>query len=399
MNRLIKRDEYKQYKDDLNWRDDGNDSPDGQNIENPSVRDFNLGYELNPYDLRYWAKTDKNMYKLAWKEVDPLSFTPEYLADKILKLWNQIDGTLQNTFEAFTLRYDNKLKQQIANIINSYGYEVYPILLIDAPIYASSQSYNKLLRVSKHLINTFGLNKLLNDIKYLNKKASNNKIDLLLDYYTRIFPEDYSLKLLKQLDVSKRNDFDTFTDLQISDIVLDEMEKLDSGCSESLNLKDGGTQGYDFTSDMRYDTTSPNMYEVTSRKRLKRKKKVIAKDNDISIPVDLVIDILSEVSHKISYLFNINLKKSPVPICTYIRQDISNIPDVESYESKVGLTNDINEIYQIWEIFLNDKTNVYVVIYADCITNNYTFFEYDNVQYKGFYATKQEAINEIKGYL
>ena len=277
MNRIIERiNPYKTYKDDLNWRDDGNDSPDGQGIEDPSIKDFNKGYEMNPYDLRYWAKADKQMFKLAWKEVDPLSFSPQYLADKILKLWNQIDGPLQNVFEAFTLRYDNKLKQKIAEIINDQGYEVHPILLIDAPIYASKNRYiNNVIKLSKNLIPTFGLNKFMEDINFIkNKKIiANKKVDLMLNYYNQIFPEDYSLNLLKSFNknILKNNDFNKFNDIQISDIVLDEMERLDSGSKNSINLKDGGNGGYDFVSDMRYDTTAPNTYEVTSKKKLMQK--------------------------------------------------------------------------------------------------------------------------------
>ena len=49
------------------------------------------------------------------------------------------------------------------------------------------------------------------------------------------------------------------------------MERLDSGSKDSINLKDGGNGGYDFVSDMRYDTTAPNTYEVTSKKKLMQK--------------------------------------------------------------------------------------------------------------------------------
>ena len=266
-NRIVERiNEYKTYKDDLNWRDDGNDSSDGQHIEDPSMKDYIKGYEMDPYSMRYWAKADKEMLKLAWREVDPLSFTPEYLADKILKVWNQIDGPLQNVFEGFTLRYDNKLKQEIARCINKAGYEVYPILLVDTPIYANKYK-NNFLKLSSKLIPTFGLKALIRDVKYLNKRASKRKINLLIDYYSRIFPKDYSLNLLKKYDLNKTNDFKPFEDIQISDEALDVMEKLDSGSMDSLIVKDNGLDGYDFVSDMREDTTAPNQYEVTSKKK------------------------------------------------------------------------------------------------------------------------------------
>ena len=119
----------------------------------------------------------------------------------------------------------------------------------------------------------------------------------------------------------------------------------------------------------------------------------------MNIPLELVLDSLSEASNNVNILLNVDLKRSPVPVSTYIRQDISNIPNEETYESKVCLLEDSNEIWQVWEVFLNNKENVYVVIYAECKTKDYNSFEWDNIQYKGFYSTKQEAINEIKGYL
>ena len=112
-----------------------------------------------------------------------------------------------------------------------------------------------------------------------------------------------------------------------------------------------------------------------------------------------MLDVISEAANEVNILLNRDLKRSPVPIATYIRQDISNIPDKETFESKIGLVDDINEVYEIWEIFLKDKMNIFVIIYGECVTNNYKIFDYQNIEYKGFYSTKQEAENEIKGYL
>lgn len=206
-NNTIDDKEYQLYKQDLNWRDDGNDSPDGQGVEDPSMNDFIKGYKLEPYTLRYWAKAkaDRKLMKLAWKEVDVLSFSPEYLADKILKLWNQIDGTLQNTFEAFTLRYDNKLKQEIANIINKQGYEVYPILLVDCPMYASTSSMyantSSMYANTKINItgNTIACNHLRKDLQYIakttTKRTFTKKANMIIDFYKQAFPNDKYIKL------------------------------------------------------------------------------------------------------------------------------------------------------------------------------------------------------------
>ena len=121
--------------------------------------------------------------------------------------------------------------------------------------------------------------------------------------------------------------------------------------------------------------------------------------NNVTIKDSTILENIEKGNLPKKLKSNINLKRSPVPVSTYVRNDISNIPDKETYESKVGLVDDINEVWEIWEVFLNNKTNIYVIIYADCITNDYTFFKWENITYKGFYSTKQEAINEIKGYL
>jgi hypothetical protein len=494
MNRIVNRintittKERDLYKEDNLSPDDTSFDPMKQSTENPSTNDFNKGYALDPYAMRYWANLDNGMKKIAWKEVDPLGFSPEYLADKILKLWNQIDGTLQNTFEAFTLRYDNKLKQEIAKIINSRGYEVYPILLIDAPIYAGKNNvYTKnMIKLCSKLVPTIGIKAFINDLGYLNRKVikankmkvtADEKVDAILDYYIRLFPEDYSLNLVKKINVSpmKKTDFDEFKDLQIQDDSLDMMELIDSESSDdtSISLKDGGFGGYDFVSDMRFDTTAPNMYEVTSKKKLKKQadddedteddeevedeedtsdEEDTEKDNDdendedsadddadedeesddseedeeetapppppkpkkpakseededeeeekpLTIPTDLVFDVLSDASNNVNSLLKLNLRRSPVPVSTYIREDISGIADTESYESKTVILDKVNEVWEIFQMFLKNKTTVYIVISADCHTKDDKYFDWDNIEYRGFYSTKQEAVNEIKGYL
>ena len=269
---------YELYKSDLNYHDDGNDSPmtPGFHVEDPSMADFIQGYKLDPYKVRYFdcmakAISPKQMERLAWKEVDVLEFNPKYLADKILKLWNQIDGPLQNVFEAFTLRYDTKLKQDIAAEINKQGYEVYPILLIQAPMYAGRNSkIKRCISIFKKLIPTFGMNHLIQDLEYASKmrRTADKKSDMLINYYVRLFPEDYSLKLVKNFIEPRKDNVYTdktrvYEDFQISDDSLKKMEEFLSGEQESLVLKDNPYDAYDFKSNLRYDTTAPNTYEVS----------------------------------------------------------------------------------------------------------------------------------------
>ena len=114
--------EYKDYRTDhLNWRDDGDELTD------PAMNDFLKGYNIDPYEFKQWASIKYNkqfktaMKKTAASEVFIMKFSPEFLADRILTLWNGVDGPLQNFFEAFTIRYNNNLKRQIANQLAKQG--------------------------------------------------------------------------------------------------------------------------------------------------------------------------------------------------------------------------------------------------------------------------------------
>jgi hypothetical protein len=330
-----------------------------------------------------------------------------------------------------------------------------------------------MIKLCNKLVPTIGIKAFINDLGYLNRKliksnkrsvTADEKVDALLDYYTRLFPEDYSLDLITKINITpmKKTDFDEFRDLQIQDDSLDMMEIIDSESSDdtSISLKDGGFGGYDFVSDMRFDTTAPNMYEVTSKKKLKKHADEESEEEDtdedvededieeveddeniddedaesddvenedmeteevddsiepsddiendtddeeeeipIKIPIDLVFDVLSDASNNVNTLLNLNLRRSPVPVATYIREDISGIADTESYESKTVLLDKIDKVWQIYQVFLKSKTTIYVVISADCHTKDDKYFDWDNIQYRGFYSTKQEAVNEIKGYL
>ncbi len=465
MKRLVSsispKDPYELYKSDLNYHDDGNDSPmtPGVHVEDPSMKDFIKGYKLDPYEMRYWAKVakaDKNpkrLMKISWKEVDVLQFTPEYLADKILKLWNQMDGTLQNAFEGFTLRYDNKLKKAIADEINKRGYTVYPILLVDAPMYAGVHPTFAKVNKARVLLNklnkalpTIGTVHLANDLQYIIKKDHlidiDRTTDLLLDYYSQLFPQDYSLQLVN------KQYFKPFVDLQISDESLEQMEKMDSENQKSLVLKDGGVDGYDFTSDMRFDTTAPNVYEVNNgtntvyklSNRLKKKitaddenpfeedadaenedepvptfsmpdidnsneEEEIPEEEEIEfdpnnrIPNELIFDVLNIATREIVDFTGQKMLKPPAPVAIYIREDNSIDPDSYSQESQVSVVDYLDKIYNVYQCFLSDRSNVFIILQANRYTMDYKHYEWDNIQYKGFYKTKQEAVNYIKAYL
>ena len=113
------------------------------------------------------------------------------------------------------------------------------------------------------------MNHLIQDLEYASKmrRTADKKADMLINYYVRLFPEDYSLKLVKNFIEPRKDNVYTdktrvYEDFQISDDSLKKMEEFLSGEQESLVLKDNPYDAYDFKSNLRYDTTAPNTYEV-----------------------------------------------------------------------------------------------------------------------------------------
>lgn len=321
---------------DLNWKDDGDALMD------PSINDYNKGYQMEPYEMRYYANklqkvesgdslgsiavlndtTLEKLYELngfskdkvtasshlkigsyvivercaceeeenvkeAAKEVIDITYTPENLAKEILTLWSQVDGPLQNFYDGFTMnKMNNKMKQDIADLLNEWGYEVTPTYTQDTPIYAnafkslkkvaSKKNPEEIVGYFKQIFpDSYALELLSKEIDDLSKEAS-VKITLaeaggLADYYKQIFPEDYAMDLVTTTFDKPEINFDEFQDIQISDEALTQMEKMDSGNQNPTGgPNDGGVGGYDFTTQMRSDGGFPaGNYEV--RAQVKKK--------------------------------------------------------------------------------------------------------------------------------
>lgn len=299
--RIINTDETKEDKeyrtDHLNWRDDGDELTD------PSTNDFLKGYNIDPYEFKQWAKIKhKDLYKVAMTkkasgEVFIMKFSPEFLADRILTLWNGVDGPLQNFFEAFTLRYNNALKQQVAAQLAKQGYQVYPVLVDDKPRYAklnklinkvaASQDLNKIMHFATTISNSDNLKLFageLADLREYGHPVSMGEAKGILKYYENCYPEDYALKLVSGLmnsQTRQKVDFKQFndTDWDLSDESLNKIENYMSGNADSYT-RSGGQNGWNFTTDMRnLDGTAPTRYEITAKRLIKRKK--IAKRIDV----------------------------------------------------------------------------------------------------------------------
>lgn len=291
--------EYPAYRDDENLPDSG----DPRMIA--SMNDFLKGYNINPYEFQQWAsnkhkKKYASMVKKGSGEVFVMQFSPEFLADRILTLWNKSSGPLQNFFEAFTLRYNNGLKQQIAAILSKQGYQVFPILVDDKPRYAARlEKLMKKVAKSKNLDNILHFAQSISrsdalklfageliDMRDYSKPVSLKEANGILEYYHQCYPEDYALKLVSGLmnsrlcpkvEYEKINDHDW----NISDESLNKIEEFMNGQANPTYIRDGGQYGWDFTTDSRsfdgtyiYPQPNTSTYMASfTKKRLKKKAK------------------------------------------------------------------------------------------------------------------------------
>lgn len=93
----------------------------------------------------------------------------------------------------------------------------------------------------------------------------------------------------------------------------------------------------------------------------------------------------------------------PVPVETIRKQDSNEANQGEEIPSGYRLPNNIVEVYGIWKIFVEYEDNAvneaFVVVSADNVVEGYKQGEWENIEYRGFYTTFEEAKNEINGYL
>lgn len=269
-NKVEQNNEY-DYDLDLNWKDD---------VEEASMNDYLKGYQEEPYAFKQWASKHKKDVTAA-SEVYPMHFYPEFLADYILTKWNGVDGSLQDFYEGFTLRYNNNLKRAVAEQLKKLGYTVYPVLTDDRAFYAkrlhaimrvAHKAPTALkLNIARRLFSSEALSLCLGEVddiqEMMHGKMSKDRIASLLDYYKQLFPEDYAIVLTTDMikDTVDESFYEHFQDFNISNESLTNMERM---LSESQNAFDGiysgGTDmGYDYISQMRgFDGVRPEQYEL-----------------------------------------------------------------------------------------------------------------------------------------
>lgn len=331
---------------DLNWKDDtlqnGIGDIDGSD---PSMKGYNKGWQMEPYKQRYYAniknKRSETMtrVKKSAKEVIDISCSAENYANEILTLWAEVDGPLQDFFEAFTMnKISNSMKKDIANILHSKGYKVYPVLTDERNIFANS------------------LFETIDDYQLSNE----------------------SLSAIEK-NFNGQNDFIN--------------QNFSNGCNMSF--------GFDNVTQLNSDIgVAPNMYE-TRISRLK-KKTIIANQIE-NIPYSDILNAINVASRNVSILFNRKLQTAPVFIKQIRKEiDTNSLQKNENFYNNVDIVNIIT-VYEIWKVFLEyKKTNMddcYIVISGDYTLQGYKNGNWSNVQYCGFYSTIQEAENEVLGYL
>jgi len=248
LNNEVRDPENYKFKEDLNWKDDGDELTD------PSMNDYIKGYNIDPYEFKQWASNKKGVIKESAKETDNMQMLPWYLADKILTLWNGSDGPIQNFFEAFTLRYSNRMKTELAKFLDLAGYKVYPVLLQEKPIYAS-------LKYATKIEDQLSIDNLEeNECPKCGRTLNDGECKPCKVRY-----EDFS-HIWYEIKASRlAGNIKPFYDMQMSDIVLDKTDEQLSGNKDPVGVNKGsdGPFGYNATDYLNSDTSvPPNQYET-----------------------------------------------------------------------------------------------------------------------------------------
>jgi hypothetical protein len=114
----------------------------------------------------------------------------------------------------------------------------------------------------------------------------------------------------------------------------------------------------------------------------------------------MVLDAIDSGSKNISTLMKQKLANPPSLIRSFRKQKNRAKSNVDDFYTTINI-DDVVEIFEIWKVVLddNDMNELFIVISAKCSLRGYTQPKWSNVQYRGFYSTVDEAINNIYGYL
>lgn len=117
----------------------------------------------------------------------------------------------------------------------------------------------------------------------------------------------------------------------------------------------------------------------------------------------MVIDSISTAARNVSILLKRDLSHPPIPIHSVKKQGDNNVAPKTNMTFDFQEPQSTIEVFEVWKVYLEDNEeeldNVFVVISGDFDVEGYRNGEWSNIEYRGFYTTEQEAINEINGFL
>ena len=108
------------------------------------------------------------------------------------------------------------------------------------------------------------------------------------------------------------------------------------------------------------------------------------------------MDAINEASNNVSKLLKQKFANPPVPIRSIRKQKNKAKSNIDDFYTVVNVP-DVLDVYEVWKFTLDNQEydEVFVVISALCTLAGYKKAKWSDVQYRGFYSTVDEAIDEI----
>ena len=112
------------------------------------------------------------------------------------------------------------------------------------------------------------------------------------------------------------------------------------------------------------------------------------------------MDAINEASDNVSTMLKQKFANPPGPIRSIRKQKSKAKSNIDNFYTVINVP-EVLDVYEVWKVVLNNEQydEVFVVISALCELAGYAKANWSNVEYRGFYSTVDEAINDIYGHL
>ena len=117
-------------------------------------------------------------------------------------------------------------------------------------------------------------------------------------------------------------------------------------------------------------------------------------DIEENIPFHLITGLLNEAVNEVRTFFHAGFKAPPKHIRTWYKKREYHESYIENYYSVLDML-DKTDVYEIWQLILEDNTEVYIVLSAEHYNLNLKRAKWENPKYHGFYDTLSAAVNYI----